>query len=86
MHQAILNIVRSMIFAIGLPVRFRGDAADYAVYILHKSPTIGKLKHISPIQMLTKKPVLSDIVVLGLPSIVHEDSKKTSPWAIWEGA
>ena len=67
-----MNMVRSMIFASGLPLKFWGDAAEYAAYILNRSPTKANEDNISPFKMLTKKkPVLSDIVVFGSSCTVH---------------
>ena len=66
MHRTIMNMVRSMVFASGLPLKFWGDAAEYAAYILNRSPTKANEGGISPIEMLTKKqPNLNDIVVFG---------------------
>nr|CCA24530.1 hypothetical protein TcasGA2_TC015470 [Albugo laibachii Nc14] len=69
MHRTIMNMVRSMVFASGLPLNFWGDAAEYAVYILNTSPTKGNIRHVSPIEMLSNMtPALGDIVVFGMPS------------------
>nr|CCA18211.1 hypothetical protein ALNC14_043540 [Albugo laibachii Nc14] len=68
MHRTIMNLVRSMVFASGLPLRFWGDAAEYALYILNRSPTKGNIRHVSPIEMLSNMtPALGDIVVFGMP-------------------
>ena len=74
-----MNMVRSMVFASGLPLNFWGDAAEYAVYILNTSPTKGNIRHVSPIQMLIKRtPVLSDMGMFGSPCTVHRYSKNKS--------
>ena len=67
MHHTSMNIVRSMVFACGIPLMFWGDAAEYAAYILIRSHIKANEGDISPIEMLTKKrPNLSDIVLVGL--------------------
>lgn len=38
MNLTIINLVRSMVFQCGLPLRFWGDAAEYSAYILNRSP------------------------------------------------
>ena len=79
MHRTIMNMVRSMVFASGLPLTFWGDAAEYAAYILNRSPTKANEGSISPIEMLTKKtPVLSDIVVFGSSCTVHRTTSNKS--------
>ncbi|CAI5709712.1 unnamed protein product [Peronospora destructor] len=68
MHQTVMNMVRSMIFGSGLPLNFWGDAAEYASYILNRSPTRGNVGRSSPIEVLTEvKPKLTDIVIFGSP-------------------
>lgn len=39
MHHTIMNTVRSMIFGSGFPLKFWINAAEYAAYILNRSPT-----------------------------------------------
>ena len=39
MHMTIMNLVRSIIFGSSLALYFWGDAAEYATYILNRSPT-----------------------------------------------
>ena len=39
MHRTIMNMVRSMVFACGLPLSFWGDAAEYSAYIINQSPS-----------------------------------------------
>ena len=72
MHRIQKNLVRSMGFASGLPLRFWDDAAEYAVYISTRSPTKGDLRHVSIIKMLNKTTtILSGIAVFGSPSHVY---------------
>ena len=79
MHRTIMNMVQSMVFRCGLPRRFWGNAAEYAVYILNRSPSKANPGRVSHLQMLTKKvPVLSDIVVFGSPCTVHQDARNKS--------
>jgi len=79
MHRTIMNMVRSMVFACGLPLSFWGDAAEYAAYILNRSPSKGNPGSKSPMQMLTKRiPDISDIVAFGSPCTVHRDTKNMS--------
>ena len=76
MHRSIMNMVRSMVFACGLQLSFWGDAAEYAAYILNRSPSKANAGLLSPLQILTNKvPVLSDIVVFCSPCTVHQDAK-----------
>lgn len=71
-----MNMVRRMVFASGFTLKFSGDAAEHAAYILNRSPIKENEVDISPIQMLTKiRPVLSDIVVFGSPCMVHLNTK-----------
>ncbi|KAG3098958.1 hypothetical protein PI124_g9109 [Phytophthora idaei] len=79
MHRTIMNMVRSMAFACGLPLSFWGDAAEYAAYILNRSLTKANPGSKSPLQMLTKNTAdLSDIVVFGSPRTVRVDAKNKS--------
>jgi len=79
MHRTIMNMVRSMVFACGLPLSFWGDAAEYAAYILNRSPSKGNPGSKSPMEMLTKRtPDVSDIVAFGSPCTVHRDTKNMS--------
>jgi hypothetical protein len=41
MNRTIMSMVRSMMFACGLLLSFWGDAAEYAAYILNRSPSKG---------------------------------------------
>ena len=75
MHQTIMNMVRSMLFASGLPKTFWGDAAEYASYILNRSRTKANLHGVSPMEILTNNvPVLNDIVAFGSTFSVHVDA------------
>ena len=79
MHRTIMNMVRSMLFASGLPKTFWGDAAEYASYILDRSRTKANLHGVSPMEVLTKKvPVLNDIVAFRSTCTVHVDAKNKS--------
>ena len=79
MYRTIFIMVRSMVFSSGLPLTFWDDAAEYAAYILNRSPIKANEGGISPIEMLTKKiPVLSDIVLFGSPCIVHRKTANKS--------
>ena len=55
MHRTIMNMVRSMLFASGLPKSFWGDAADYASYILNRNRTKANPRGMSPMELLTHK-------------------------------
>ncbi|CAI5734057.1 unnamed protein product [Peronospora destructor] len=72
-------MVHSMIFGSGLPLNFWGDAAEYASYILNRSPTRGNVGRSSPIEVLTGvKPKLTDIVILGsLCTAIRSPKHKT---------
>ena len=39
MHRTVLNMARAMILACNMPLFFWGDAVDYVMYILNRSPT-----------------------------------------------
>ncbi|KAE8913543.1 hypothetical protein PF003_g2706 [Phytophthora fragariae] len=75
-----MNMARCMIFACGLPLRFCGDAVQYAAYILNRAPTNGNPGRASPLKVLTKQtPQLGKIVVFGSLYTVHRDpSNKNS--------
>ncbi|KAE9066566.1 hypothetical protein PF010_g27809 [Phytophthora fragariae] len=77
MHRIIMNMARCMIFACGLPLRFWGDAVQYAAYILHRAPTNSNPGRASPLEVLTgKSPPLGEIVVFGSPCTVYHDPRK----------
>ncbi|KAE9174481.1 hypothetical protein PF004_g26649 [Phytophthora fragariae] len=77
MHRTILNMARCMIFACGLPLRFCGDAVQYAAYILNRAPTNSNPGRASPLKVLTgKSPPLGEIVVFGSPCTVYRDPRK----------
>ena len=79
MHRTVLNLARSMMFACALPLQYWGDAVQYAVYILNRSPTRANVKRSSPLEMLTGKvPDLRGIVVFGSPCSVYRDPRKNS--------
>ena len=79
MHHTIMNMVRCMTYGCGLPLIFWGDAAEYAAYIVNRTPSNANTDRQSPLQMLTKiMPALTDIVVFGLPCTVHRNAKNKS--------
>ena len=47
MHRIVLNLARSMMFACTLPLMFWGDAVQYAVHILNRSPTRANAKSVT---------------------------------------
>lgn len=66
MHKTVLNMVRCMVFASGLPLRFWFDEVPYATYILSRSPSTANWKRAPPIEVLTgKKPRIADVVFFG---------------------
>lgn len=68
MHQTMMDMVPSMVFGFGLPLKFWVDAALYASYILHRSPKWGNVGRAPPIEVLTGiKSKLTDIVIFGSP-------------------
>ncbi|KAE9289670.1 hypothetical protein PF008_g25829 [Phytophthora fragariae] len=72
-----MNMARCMIFACGLPLRFWGDAVQYAAYILNRAPTNSNPGRASPLKVLTgKSPPLGEIVVFGSPCTVYRDPRK----------
>ena len=72
-------MVRCMTYGCGLPLMFWGDAAEYAVNIVNRTPSNANTDRQSPLQMLTKiMPALTDIVVFGLPCMVHRNAKNKS--------
>ncbi|GMF42895.1 unnamed protein product [Phytophthora fragariaefolia] len=76
-HRIIMNMARCMIFACGLPLRFWGDAVQYAAYILNRAPTNSNPGRASPLKVLTgKSPPLGEIVVFGSPCTVYRDPRK----------
>ncbi|CAI5725913.1 unnamed protein product [Peronospora effusa] len=70
-------MVRCMIFGSGIALIFWSDAADYATYILNRSPTRANANRASPLVLLTGQvPDLTDIVVFGSPCMVFRNTKK----------
>ena len=68
MHRTILNMARCMQFGCGLPLKFWGDAVQYAAYVLNRSPTRANPGGASPMKALEgTAPDLTDIVVFGSP-------------------
>ena len=64
MHRTVLNLARIMMFESALPLQFWGDAVQYAVHILNRSPTRANAKRALPIEVLTgKSPDMRSIVV-----------------------
>lgn len=77
MHRTIMNMARCMIFASGPPLKFWGDAVEYAAYILNRSPTNSNPGRASPLKLLTKEtPQLGKIVVFGSPCMVYKNPVK----------
>ncbi|GMF43846.1 unnamed protein product [Phytophthora fragariaefolia] len=77
MHRTIFNMVRCMIFDSKLAPTFWSDAAEYATYILSRSPTRANKARRSPLEVLTgKAPSLSDVVAFGTTCTVRHDPKK----------
>ncbi|KAE8877447.1 hypothetical protein PF005_g6499 [Phytophthora fragariae] len=77
MHRTIFNMVRCMIFDSKLAPTFWSDAAEYATYILNRSPTRANEARRSPLEVLTgKSPRLSDVVAFGTTCTVRRDPKK----------
>ncbi|KAE9351299.1 hypothetical protein PF008_g5993 [Phytophthora fragariae] len=72
-----MNMVRCMLFASELPLSFWGDAAEYAAYILNRSPTRANEGRKSPLEILTgRAPILQFIVVFGSSCAVFVDTNK----------
>lgn len=66
-----MNIIRCMVFGSDILKTFRSDAADYAAYILKRSPKRSNTAQASPLKVLAGTyPDLKDIVVFGSPCIV----------------
>ncbi|CAI5703664.1 unnamed protein product [Peronospora effusa] len=67
-----------MMFACALPLQFWGNAVQYAVHILNRSPTRANAKRASPIVVMTgKAPDLRSIVVFGSSCSVYRDPSKS---------
>jgi hypothetical protein len=76
-HRTIFNMVRCMIFESGLAPTFWSDTAEYATYILNRSPSRANTGRHSPIQVLTdKSSSLRDVVAIGSSCTVRRDPKK----------
>ncbi|CAI5719928.1 unnamed protein product [Peronospora farinosa] len=72
-------MIRCMIFGSGVPLMYWSEAAEYATYILNRSPTRSNPGRVSPIELLTKTQTsLNDIVVFGSPCMAWRDPKKKS--------
>ncbi|CAI5734017.1 unnamed protein product [Peronospora farinosa] len=70
-------MTQAMIFASVLPLTFWGDAAEYATYILNRSPTSANPKRATPIEVLTKQaPDLRKLFVFGSYCTVCCDLRK----------
>nr|CCA16771.1 AlNc14C25G2514 [Albugo laibachii Nc14] len=72
-------MVRSLIFGSGLPLSFWEDAAEYASYIINRSPTRGNAGRASSLQVMTGvSPTLTDIVIVGSPcTAIRTPKRKT---------
>ncbi|CCI11341.1 unnamed protein product [Albugo candida] len=79
MHRTVMNLVRSMIFGNSMALYFWGDAAEYATYILNRSPTRANKGRRSPLKVLTgKNTSLADVVTFGSPCSVRIRTGKKS--------
>ena len=79
LHQTEMNTARSMIFGSGLPLRFWDEAAEFASYILNRSPTRENENRASPIKVLTGSiPKLTDIVFFA-PRSPQSGTRNTRP-------
>lgn len=79
MHRTNMNMVAEYEICMSPAPHFLGDAAEYASYILNRSPNKSFVERRSPLQMLTSSTQnLSDIVVFGSGCMVHRDAKNKS--------
>lgn len=79
MHHTIMNMVWCMTYGCSLPLMLWGDAAEYAAYIVNRTPSNANLDRKSPLQMLTKiTPTFMDIAVFVSPCTVHRNAKNKS--------
>ncbi|KAE8914258.1 hypothetical protein PF001_g8811 [Phytophthora fragariae] len=77
MHRTIMNMARCMASACGLPLRFWGDAVQYAAYILNRAPANSNPGRVPRLKVLTGKSLqLGEIVVLGSPCTVYWGPRK----------
>ena len=68
-----------MLFGSNVPLTHWSNAAEYATFILNRSPTRANAKRASPLEVLTGKvPSLQDIVVFRSPCQVWRDPFKRS--------
>jgi len=82
-HRTVMNMARSMIFASQLQLIFWGDAAQYASYVLNRSPSRSNPANKSPMEMLTGKvPDIRNIVVFGSKCMVYQDPKHKAKRAV----
>ncbi|GMF52340.1 unnamed protein product [Phytophthora fragariaefolia] len=74
MQRTILNMVRCMLFASGLPLKFWGYAVEYTAYVLNRSGCSANPRRMSPIDVLTGKcPDMADIVTFCSPCTAYRD-------------
>jgi hypothetical protein len=74
MHRTILSIARRMVFNNGEPMRFWGDAVEYAAFVLNRSPSRSNRGRNSPLELLEgKAPSLLNVVVFGSTCMVCRD-------------
>lgn len=79
MNRTLFNMVWCMLFGSGIPLTHWSDAAEYAAFILNRTPTRANKSRASPLEILTgKAPSLQGIVVFGSPCQVWRDPKKKS--------
>ena len=71
LNRTIIETVRSMIFHAKLPLRFWAEAANTAVYLRNRSPTVS-LGNKTPYECwFDRKPDISNLRVFGCLSYVH---------------
>lgn len=74
-----MNMVWSMVFASGLPLKFLDEVAEHAAYILNRSPTESKWRwHLAYWDADQETTILRYIVVVGSPFTVHLKIKNKS--------
>lgn len=68
LHCTVMNMVSCIIFLCGMPLSFRGDAAEYSAHVLNRMPTRVNRRGAFTIAILTGRPPrFLDIAILGSP-------------------